>query len=109
MRDFTFSLFFALVYFFSWCRGSHLENGNLPPSNAEVNAWNYTPISPYIFLALCLVKHRNKFTFALQKLINFARYCLLLCIYLKWLNSPAMEFVVRMLPNLLLISARVFL
>jgi hypothetical protein len=33
------------------------------PSSAEVkNAWSYTFTPPYIFMPLCLVKHRDNFT-----------------------------------------------
>jgi hypothetical protein len=40
------------------CEGDHS-----PPSSAEVkNAWSYTSTSPYVFIAWCLVKHRD-FTF----------------------------------------------
>jgi hypothetical protein len=32
-------------------------------STAEVkNGWSYTPNLPYVFMAWCLVKHRDKFT-----------------------------------------------
>jgi hypothetical protein len=40
------------------------EADHSPPSCAEVeNAWSYTSIPPYVFMAWCLVKHRNNFTF----------------------------------------------
>jgi hypothetical protein len=33
------------------------------PSSAEVkNAWSYTSTPQYVFMAWCLVKHRDKFT-----------------------------------------------
>jgi hypothetical protein len=33
------------------------------PSSAEVkNAWSYTSTPPYVFMAWCLVKHRDNFT-----------------------------------------------
>jgi hypothetical protein len=36
----------------------------LIPSSAEVkNAWSYTSSPKYVFMAWCLVKHRDKFTF----------------------------------------------
>jgi hypothetical protein len=36
------------------------------PSSAEVkNAWSYTSTPQYVFLAWCLVKHRDTFTFYL--------------------------------------------
>jgi hypothetical protein len=35
-----------------------------PPSNAEAKkAWSYTSTPQYVFMACCLVKHRDKFTF----------------------------------------------
>jgi hypothetical protein len=37
------------------------------PSTAEVkNAWSYTSTLPYVFMAWCLVKHRDNFTFTLS-------------------------------------------
>jgi hypothetical protein len=37
------------------------EADHSPLSNVEVNAWGYTSIPPYVFVAWCLVKHRDKF------------------------------------------------
>jgi hypothetical protein len=35
-----------------------------PPSSAEVKyPWSYTFTPPYVFMAWCLVKHRDNFTF----------------------------------------------
>jgi hypothetical protein len=35
-----------------------------PPSTGEVkNAWSYASIPQYVFMAWCLVKHRNNFIF----------------------------------------------
>jgi hypothetical protein len=40
------------------------EAGHSPPSSAEVkNAWSYTSTPQYVFMAWCLVKHRDNFTF----------------------------------------------
>jgi hypothetical protein len=40
------------------------EADHSPPSNAEIkNAWSYTFTPQYVFMAWCLVKHRNDFTF----------------------------------------------
>jgi hypothetical protein len=40
------------------------EPDHSPPSNAEVkNAWSYTSTPQYVFMAWCLVKHRDNFTF----------------------------------------------
>jgi hypothetical protein len=36
-------------------------NDSLPSSTTFRNAWSYSPISPYIFMVLCLIKHRDKF------------------------------------------------
>jgi hypothetical protein len=39
------------------------EANHLPPSSAEVkNAWRYNSIAPYVFMALYVIKHRDKFT-----------------------------------------------
>jgi hypothetical protein len=38
-----------------------------PPSSAEVkNAWSYTFTPQYVFMAWCLVKHKDNFTLLLQ-------------------------------------------
>jgi len=35
-----------------------------PPSSTEVkNMWSCTSTSPYVFIALCLMKHKDYFTF----------------------------------------------
>jgi len=40
----------------SWVKRPGREADNSPPSNADVkNAWSYTSITPYIFIALCLI------------------------------------------------------
>jgi hypothetical protein len=40
------------------------ESDHSPPSSAEVkNAWSYTSTSQYVFMAWCLVKHSDNFTF----------------------------------------------
>jgi hypothetical protein len=40
------------------------EADNSPPCSAEVkNAWIYTPLPQYVFIAWCSVKHRDNFTF----------------------------------------------
>jgi hypothetical protein len=42
------------------------EADHSPPSSAEVkNAWSYTSTPQYVFVAWCLVKHRDNFTFYL--------------------------------------------
>jgi hypothetical protein len=49
------------------------EADNSPPSSAEVkNARSYTSTPQYVFVAWCLVKHRDNFTF------TFAAHCNLL-------------------------------
>jgi hypothetical protein len=46
------------------------EAAHSPPSSAEVkNAWSYTSTSQHVFMAWCLVKHRDNFTFFLPFLI----------------------------------------
>jgi hypothetical protein len=43
---------------------SGCEADNSPPSGVEVkNAWSYTFIPPYVFMAWCFVKDRDDFTF----------------------------------------------
>jgi hypothetical protein len=43
-----------------------LEADHSPPSSVEVkNAWSYTSTPQYVFMAWCLVKHRDNFTFYL--------------------------------------------
>jgi hypothetical protein len=45
---------------------SHLRSRNSPPSSADVkNAWSYTSTPQYVFMAWCLVKQRDNFTFYL--------------------------------------------
>jgi len=41
------------------------------PSSAEVkNAWRHTLLPQYAFMAWCLVKHRDNFTFTLAFNVN---------------------------------------
>jgi len=47
----------------------------LPSSCAEVkNAWSYTFMPPYVFMAWCMVKHRDKFAFTLPKSLKTYLY-----------------------------------
>jgi hypothetical protein len=40
------------------------EADHSPPSSAEVkDGWSYTAIPQYVFMAWCLVKHKENFTF----------------------------------------------
>jgi hypothetical protein len=40
------------------------EADHLPPSSSEVKkAWSYTSTLQYVFMAWCLVKHRDNFIF----------------------------------------------
>jgi hypothetical protein len=55
------------------------EADHSPPSSAEVkNAWSLPPLPQYAFMAWCLVKHRDNFTFTfylyeyVSKLITYA-------------------------------------
>jgi hypothetical protein len=44
------------------------EADHSPPSSAEIeNAWSYTSTPQYVFMARCLVKHRDNFTFTLSE------------------------------------------
>jgi hypothetical protein len=40
-----------------------LEADNSPPSTADANAWSCTAIPPYVFMAWCLVKPKDNFSF----------------------------------------------
>jgi hypothetical protein len=47
-----------------WVKRPGREADHSPPSSVEVkNAWSYTSAPQYVFMALCLVKHRDNFTF----------------------------------------------
>jgi hypothetical protein len=47
-----------------WVKRPGREADNSPPFSAEVNnAWNYTSTPQYVFMAWCLVKRRENFTF----------------------------------------------
>jgi hypothetical protein len=49
------------------------EADHSPPSSSDVkNAWSYTSTPQYCFMAWCLVKHRDNFTFT----FNFISYLL---------------------------------
>jgi hypothetical protein len=55
----------------SFPRSKAAEAYHSPPSNAEVeNAWSYTSTPPYVYMAWCLVKYRDNFTF------NFVIICI---------------------------------
>jgi hypothetical protein len=42
------------------------EADHSPPTSVDVkNAWSYTSTPQYVFMAWCLVKHRDNFTFTL--------------------------------------------
>jgi hypothetical protein len=44
------------------------EADHSPPPSAEVkNAWSYISTPQYAFMAWCLVKHRDNFTFTYYK------------------------------------------
>jgi hypothetical protein len=50
------------------------EADHSPPSSAEVkNAWSYTPLPQYIFMAWCLVKHRDSFTFYIYVIMKLVQ------------------------------------
>jgi hypothetical protein len=49
-----------------WVKWPGREVDHSPPSNAEVKkVWSYTSTPQYVFMAWCLVKHREDFTFTL--------------------------------------------
>jgi hypothetical protein len=49
----------------------HVKLTYSPPSTFKFkNAWSYTSIHPYIFIAQCLIKHQTTFTFYLQQPVN---------------------------------------
>jgi len=60
------------------------EADHSPLSGAEVNnVWSYTFTPPYVFIAWCLVKHRDTFTFVclfIMPIPVFARFC-------EWISS----------------------
>jgi hypothetical protein len=64
-----------------------------PQSSAEVkNAWRYTSTSQYVFMAWCLVKHRDNFTFTFTDTKIF-RIIILLSFYLiSWLLFPRLRY-----------------
>jgi hypothetical protein len=48
-----------------------LEADHSPSSSAKVkNAWSYTFTPLYVFIAWCVIKHRDNFTFTLLGLPN---------------------------------------
>jgi hypothetical protein len=59
------------------------ETNHSPPSSVEVKyAWCYTSIPQYIFMAWCLVKHRDNFTFTLLVLYELG----FLCLFTGWIT-----------------------
>jgi hypothetical protein len=73
------------------------ETDHSPPSSTEVrNAWRYTSTPQYVFMAWCLVKHRDNFTFTFTEWFfsAFWRWDMntdfgcFLCVYFqsKWLG-----------------------
>jgi len=56
-----------------------LKAGHLLKPSTEVrNPWSYTPTPPYVFMALCLIKYRDKFTkfvFPLLQIIQSTPHC----------------------------------
>jgi hypothetical protein len=49
------------------------EADHSPPSSAEVkNAWSYASTPQYVFMAWCLVKHRDKFIFTFYRLLRIS-------------------------------------
>jgi len=49
-----------------------LEADNSPPSSAEIKkAWSYASLPQYVFMAWCLIKHRDNFTFTTKVQLSF--------------------------------------
>jgi hypothetical protein len=82
------------------------EANHSPPSSAEVKSvWPYTSNPPFVFMAWCLVKHRDNFTFTLPSLNGFHNHmevkifryshkntdvsstCIFLWCFLNWTQS----------------------
>jgi hypothetical protein len=79
------------------------EADHSPPSSAKVkNAWSYTSTPQYIFMAWCLVKHRDNFTFTFTFrlghvrtfiiFIGFGIVCCYLFIYLFIFEGVTISF-----------------
>jgi hypothetical protein len=47
-------------------RPTREANHSLPPSAEVKNAWSYTCTPQYFFIAWCLIKHSDKFTFTFK-------------------------------------------
>jgi hypothetical protein len=45
-----------------------MGTGGSFPGDKAAGAWSYTSTPPYVFMALCLVKHRDNYTFSLPRL-----------------------------------------
>jgi hypothetical protein len=45
----------------------HEAKHSLPPTTEIRNAWSYNSISPIIFVAWCLIEHRDKFALCLSE------------------------------------------
>jgi hypothetical protein len=58
------------------------EAGHSPPSSAEVNAWSYISIPQYVFMAWCLVKHRDSFAFTFIMNVMY---------HLTWNTNPPVD------------------
>jgi hypothetical protein len=43
------------------------EVDHVPTSRAEVNAWSCTSTFPYAWMAFCLIKHKDCFTFSRRR------------------------------------------
>jgi hypothetical protein len=68
-----------------WVKRPGREADHSPPSSVEVkNVWSYTYTSPYVFMAWCLVKRRNSFTFTCTLVLYYFAY-------LTSLNVPLLQ------------------
>jgi hypothetical protein len=51
------------------------EADHSPPSSAEVNAWSCISTPPYVFIAWCLLKGRDSFTYLSLGLSRRVSFC----------------------------------
>jgi hypothetical protein len=65
-----------------------------PPSSVDVkNGWSYTSTPQYVFMAWCLIKHRDNFTFYTETMeaaqMTFYKLCWVLLSYItKEMQKP---------------------
>jgi hypothetical protein len=73
------------------------EADHSPPSSAEVNnAWRYTFTPQYVFIAWCLVKHRDNFTFTFTFMFISWTYGIQFCEYHNILSKSKVKIHVKL-------------